>query len=192
MNCVPFYCVMLVVALTISCTKTQLPEGYWQASPSEKNTATSTRILTIGAGNWTHLSTDLSLFQNLERLNAANNQLEEIPVCITELQKLERLNLSNNKLHELPQALTNLKELKRVDISNNIFAQFPKQLLTLSQLEVLDLRYNKLSELPQELTNLKKLNAIYIGGNNFTEEQRKMFRKWLPYTKIILRSDKRQ
>lgn len=98
----------------------------WQASAAEKSVATEMRILNVNDGEWTHLSEDITLFSQLERLNFQNNALEELPEFIGEVQKLEWL------------------------------------------------------------------NVIYIGGNNFTGEQRKIFRKWLPCTKIILRSEKRK
>lgn len=181
-----------VVFLLFSCTKQQLPEGYWQASNVERSKAKDTRILRVNDGKWTHLSKDVTLFTELERLNFQNNHLEELPTFIKELTHLKRLNVAGNNLEVLPQTLDDLVSLERLNISSNKFSKLPKEILGLPNLEVLDLRNNNLNDLPQELSTLKKLNAIYIGGNNFTEEQRKIFRKWLPYTKIILRSDKRK
>lgn len=187
-----YFTFIAAVLCALSCSKQQLPEGHWQASPSEKSEAKNTRILNVNSASWTHISKDIVLFDGLERLNFQNNTLEELPEYIDKLSNLKRLNLAGNNLEELPEALKKLNHLERLNISDNKFSNLPKAILGLSNLEVLDLRNNNLSELPKDLTKLEKLNAIYIGGNNFTEEQRKIFRKWLPYTKIILRSEKRK
>lgn len=60
---------------------------------------------------------------NLEILNVANNNIEELPVSISSLPKLRILNLSINRLSSLPRG----------------FGAFPL-------LEVLDLSYNNLNE----------------------------------------------
>lgn len=60
---------------------------------------------------------------NLEILNLANNQVEELPVSISSMPKLRILNLSINRLNNLPRG----------------FGAFPV-------LEVLDLSYNNLNE----------------------------------------------
>lgn len=60
---------------------------------------------------------------NLEILNVANNQIEELPVSLSSMPKLRILNLSINRLYSLPRG----------------FGAFPV-------LEVLDLSYNNLNE----------------------------------------------
>lgn len=60
---------------------------------------------------------------NLEILNLANNQIEELPVSLSSMPKLRILNVSINRLSSLPRG----------------FGAFPV-------LEVLDLSYNNLNE----------------------------------------------
>lgn len=60
---------------------------------------------------------------NLEILNLANNQLQELPLSLSSMPKLRILNVSINKLNTLPRG----------------FGAFPV-------LEVLDLSYNNLNE----------------------------------------------
>ena len=182
--------ILSLISLFLSACAPPAPEGYWMASPSEKSSATSIRILNIVDKKYSHLSEDISLFTNLERLVVQNDGLEEVPSYIEALKKLQRLDVSQNKLTDLPLTIKELKNLKELNLSANQLTSLPPAVLLLENLEVLDLRENDLSELPQDLTKLKKLNAIYIGGNNFTKEQRRLFRKQFPYTKIIVRSKK--
>lgn len=184
------YLSLLFVFLLLSCAKTSYPEGYWRASNDQSSTAEKQYMLVIANEQWTHLSEDINLFTNLERLTVQNTALVEAPDCINNLTKLERLNFSRNELKALPKTIVELQQIKHLDLSNNKFDVLPEEILALKKLEVLDLRNNNLSDLPQALDQLKHLDTVYIGGNNFTEEQRRMFRKWLPYTKIISRSSK--
>jgi hypothetical protein len=184
------YLSVLLVLLLLSCARNTYPEGYWRASNDQYSTAEKQYVLVIADEKWTHLSEDISLFANLERLTVQNTALVEAPEYINQLTKLERLNLSRNKLKSLPKTIIELQQIKHLDLSNNNFEVLPEEILALKNLEVLDLRNNNLSDLPQALDQLKHLDTVYIGGNNFTEEQRRMFRKWLPYTKIISRSSK--
>ena len=185
------YLSVLLVLVVLSCARNTYPEGYWRASSDQYSTAEKQYVLVIANEQWTHLSEDIRLFANLERLTVQNTALVEAPEYINHLTKLERLNLSRNKLKALPKTIVELQQIKHLDLSNNNFDVLPQEILALKNLEVLDLRNNNLSDLPQALDQLKHLDTVYIGGNNFTEEQRRMFRKWLPYTKIISRSNKR-
>lgn len=65
----------------------------------------------------------LANLTNLEILNLANNQIEDLPLSLSSMPKLRILNLSINKLYNLPRG----------------FGAFPV-------LEVLDLTYNNLNE----------------------------------------------
>lgn len=98
--------------LLVSCAKP------WQASAAEKSTAAKMRILNVNDGKWTHLSKDITLFSQLERLNFQNNVLRELPDFIKEMQKLKWLNVADNQLEELPQALASLETIERLNISN--------------------------------------------------------------------------
>lgn len=83
---------------------------------------------------------------NLEILNLANNQIEELPLSISSMPKLRILNLSFNRLYNLPRG----------------FGALPA-------LEVLDLTYNNLNEknLPGNFFMLETLRALYLGDNDF-------------------------
>lgn len=65
----------------------------------------------------------LANLSNLEILNLANNQIEELPLSLSSMPKLRILNLAINRLYNLPRG----------------FGAFPV-------LEVLDLTYNNLNE----------------------------------------------
>lgn len=74
-------------------------------------------------GIFTAIPPGIANLTNLEILNLANNQVEELPVSISSMPKLRILNLSINRLNTLPRG----------------FGAFPV-------LEVLDLSYNNLNE----------------------------------------------
>jgi hypothetical protein len=55
---------------------------------------------------------------NLERLNAARNQIAVIPPAVAQLELLEWLNLHDNNISEVPIELTRLELLRQLDLSS--------------------------------------------------------------------------
>lgn len=67
----------LVALFLVACAS--VPEGHWTANPDQKSSAATTRILNIIDQEYTHLSEDITLFTNLERLIVQNDGLQELP-----------------------------------------------------------------------------------------------------------------
>lgn len=56
---------------------------------------------------------------NLEILNLANNQIEELPLSLSSMPKLRILNLQINRLYNLPRGFGALPVLEVLDLSYN-------------------------------------------------------------------------
>jgi Asp-tRNA(Asn)/Glu-tRNA(Gln) amidotransferase C subunit len=105
-------------------------------------------------------------FQNLEKLNLSNNQLENVDF-LRNLTKLKELNLSNNHLDKIGKIFKYLENLEKLNVSNNQPFEEIKNLKYLKNLKNLkiDIQTKEQEEEIKKLKNLKKLN-----GNNIKRE----------------------
>ncbi|KAH1005302.1 hypothetical protein HUJ04_006313 [Dendroctonus ponderosae] len=135
----------------------------------------------------------LANLSNLEIINLANNQIEELPLSLSSMPKLRILNLSINKLYSLPRGFgafpvlevldltyNNLKEdalpgnfflmgtLRALYLGDNDFEYLPPEIKNLKNLEILGLRENDLLELPKEIGELTRLKELHLQGNRLT------------------------
>lgn len=117
--------------------------GFWQAFSEVK-------VLILDENNLAQLPDGIAGFSQLQRLEAANNDLvsgEAFQQRLDTLTGLEHLGLRNNRLETLNlQALT---QLKTVDLARNQLVGVEFEGLT--QLRSLDLRNNRLTHLPEVL-----------------------------------------
>ncbi|KAJ8952998.1 hypothetical protein NQ318_015358 [Aromia moschata] len=135
----------------------------------------------------------LANLTNLEILNLANNQIEELPLSLSSMPKLRILNLSINRLYNLPRGFgafpllevldltyNNLKEdslpgnffmmetLRALYLGDNDFEYLPPDIKNLKNLQILVLRENDLIELPKEIGELTRLRELHVQGNRLT------------------------
>lgn len=121
------------------------------------------RRLSIQHSNLSILSSDAFKGQenSLEELDLSRNELEEIPISITNLTALIRLDLSRNKIRSLSPGLMffNLLRLRHLDLDHN----------NLGYLEAFKLENDTL---PMSVFNLEPLRdhieSIRMVGNNLT------------------------
>jgi Leucine-rich repeat (LRR) protein len=103
---------------------------------------------------------------NLEILNLANNQIEELPTSLSSMPKLRILNLRFASEQHFPCPIfTKINpnfSLNRLNSLPRGFGAFPA-------LEVLDLTYNNLNEtgLPGNFFMIETLRALYLADNDF-------------------------
>ncbi len=109
----------------------------------------------------------------LEVLNASQNRLTSIPICVWQLPHLRRLYLSNNRLTTvfaeeekmLPEASLSLS-LEIIDISSNLLKGLvSSSLFELPNLCNLDLSSNVITELPHNLWKCNSLLYLDISNN---------------------------
>ncbi|OAC99929.1 hypothetical protein MUCCIDRAFT_185157 [Mucor lusitanicus CBS 277.49] len=68
--------------------------------------------------------TGLSGAPNIQTLDISSNQLQDIPVLVTNLTQLERLDVRGNQLHALPYDLGKLEYLKAIHCEGNSMRSF--------------------------------------------------------------------
>ena len=100
-------------------------------------------------------------------LDLSNNQLKNLPECLTSISNLTHLNLSRNKLKNLPNFITNLMNLTYLDLSFNKLTNLPKSINQLSKLTRLNLTFNELKNLPESISQLSNLICLDMSFNQF-------------------------
>jgi Leucine-rich repeat (LRR) protein len=132
----------------------------------------------------------------LERLDASENCLAELPDDVAALEQLVELNLSHNKLSKLPTAdvwskLLRLADLRlrhnalralpdgfgadnspplvRLHIAHNALVGLPSALCEIASLEEIDASNNKLRAVPPGLSGLPSLRTLLLACNELTE-----------------------
>lgn len=111
---------------------------------------------------------EISLFQNVEELQAKNEYLKNLPQALFSLNKLKDLNVSHNKLKTIGDDIVKLKSLNILDISNNMLSHLPDSLCGLEKLERLNVEYNLLKKLPS-LEKLPQLDSLSAYNNEIEE-----------------------
>jgi len=106
----------------------------------------------------------MTMFDNLEFLQASGNKIRSIPSSIQNLKKLEYLYLGNNKLEVINPALSSLQNLKLLALNNNNILRIPENLTNLVNLRTLHLHYNEIAVIPAGL--VKPIEANGHSGQN--------------------------
>eukprot|EP00798_Chlamydomonas_sp_ICE-L_P003245 gene3245-13267_t len=100
----------------------------------------------------------------LASIEAAGNNIEELPPGLSECSSITKIDLSNNRISILQpfilagamrQSLTELNVSK-----NRLSGPLPQEIGFLTSLKVLDLRENKLTAIPPSLASCRGFNAI--------------------------------
>ncbi|XP_051977540.1 leucine-rich repeat-containing protein 39 isoform X2 [Xyrauchen texanus] len=110
----------------------------------------------------------ISSFENLIVLDLSRNSVTEIPkeIDIGHCENLEKLELAMNQdLDELPVQLSNLKKLYHLDLSMNQFTTIPDCVVNLPSLEWLDMGSNRLESLPDDIHRMEKLHTLWLPRN---------------------------
>ena len=139
---------------------------------------------------------ELSLLQNLEWLDMAENGYASVPEEIFELYQLKNLDLSQNQIRmdsfpadkgfpwrlenlglsynaidKLPEQIGSLKRLRNLDLAyNGGLKELPESIGQLEQLEVLNLSHTGITGFPGSMKNLKNLRLLQLYGTNIPFE----------------------
>ncbi|KAL7496497.1 hypothetical protein ACHAWT_004718 [Skeletonema menzelii] len=156
------------------------------AGPTEDGT------LDLSHNTWSVFPDELSQFSTtLLHLDMKNNQLTQIPGCISCLAllqsldfslnqidyidkgigkciRLRSLNVSRNRLSSLPSQLSKCIMLEKIIADQNCFTSLPETLIDLIAISIIDVRDNQLSSLPLGLCRVPTLKSILCEGNNLT------------------------
>ena len=103
-----------------------------------------------------------ALFQNLEILNLANNNLQDDIIETALMQNLKNLNLHNNTISEIT-ALQFLYKIEYLDLSVNKIKDF-KALIGLKSLLYLNISHNKLGNI-NSIANIQNLKTLDVSNN---------------------------
>lgn len=103
---------------------------------------------------------------NLEILNLANNQLQELPLSLSSMPKLRILNVSINKLNTLPRGFGAFPVLEVLDLSYNNLNEhtLPGNFFMMGKWPIVDLKFIT-DRSPFKST--ETLRALYLGDNDF-------------------------
>mmetsp|Transcript_1364 Transcript_1364/g.4215 ORF Transcript_1364/g.4215 Transcript_1364/m.4215 type:complete len:747 (-) Transcript_1364:110-2350(-) len=107
----------------------------------------------------------------LERLNLADNEIDEIPEDVGGIGPvLTHFLLRGNSLVQAPRQLAELVGLKLLDMSRNQIREVDEALGTLNSLTELNLSHNSIAELPAGLfSGLSSLLTLNVAKNSLTE-----------------------
>lgn len=104
-------------------------------------------------------------FKNLEKLDLADNFIEQVPTAIWTLEKLKFLSLSGNKIDYSKLKFKRNKHLKDLNLQYTQMAKMPKSLKKNRKLEILFVGNNPIKFIKNDfkrMSNLKALNLYNI------------------------------
>lgn len=103
-------------------------------------------------------------FSSIVSLDLSDNELSELPDCLTRLESLRALYLHQNSLTELPEWVTEWDDLAELTLGENRFAKFPTHILQLP-LRHLDASLNQMREVPRTLLEHPSLESLDLSDN---------------------------
>ncbi|XP_022251317.1 leucine-rich repeat-containing protein 40-like isoform X2 [Limulus polyphemus] len=140
-------------------------------------TIKSVKILDLRDNKISTLPEEITILQELERLDLSNNSLssgkvlnnipEELVKKAAE-EEVTSINLSKNALTDISPCLDILaSKVSELNLAFNKFSSLPQLVGNFSKLLYLDLRNNQLGDLPLELSKLSTLRELYLCNNRF-------------------------
>lgn len=136
----------------------------------------SLRVMLLQGNSLRTFPNALGFCRDLAKLDARNNEIEELPETMSNMgSALRMLNLANNKLTALPGALCDLAALKFLDLSLNDLETLPTDFGSLTNLTRLDLSWNRLEDFPESMGGLCSLLSLNAAHNTI---QVRRLRPW--------------
>jgi hypothetical protein len=145
----------------------------------------------MGGNHLTSLPDNMYLFKNIRILFFANNNFEEIPLCLGEMTSLFMLSFKSNRIHtihmnslsssigwliltdnqitNIPSSIGKLTGLRKLMLANNCISNIPEEIQQCQELQLIRLSCNKLSIVPSFIYNLPKLSWIAFSSNIFNQ-----------------------
>ncbi len=101
------------------------------------------------------------LFENIEKLNLANNKISDVNDDILLFSNLTKINFTNCSLKQIPSIITNLDHLSELNVSYNSISTL-KTAYPLPHLEVLNVEHCGFSKVEEEFYQLPKLKVLKL------------------------------
>lgn len=101
------------------------------------------------------------LFENVEKLNLANNKISDVNDDILLFSNLTKINFTNCSLKQIPSIITNLDHLNELNVSYNSISTL-KTAYPLPYLEVLNVEHCGFSKVEEEFYQLPKLKVLKL------------------------------
>src|SRR5690554_218524 len=111
---------------------------------------------------------------NLNRINAKEAALTEIPSYILNIPNLRSLEITGHAITELPAQLFAIPTLKHLDVSSNKITTLPV-IAENSTLEYLSLERNQLAQIPDALFQLTGLSYLDVSTNKINHLPAELF-----------------
>ncbi len=108
---------------------------------------------------------------SIKEINLTGQNKKEIPSDVLKQQHCTALTLRDNNIESLPLQLSQLKKLKRIDLSWNKLTHVPPVLFQMHQLEEINLAYNQIKLLPDSLFLLPNLKKLVVFGNLLDDDE---------------------
>ena len=99
-------------------------------------------------------------------LDISFNQLQTLPIEISNLHLLQELNCACNKLQSLPESIASMAWLRVIKANGNSICTIPKEIGHCKTLELLNLSENVLTSIPQEIAGCTSLHTLLLQNND--------------------------
>jgi Leucine-rich repeat (LRR) protein len=105
----------------------------------------------------------------VDSLDLTNKGITIIPACIGGLDAMHALDLSWNQIDTLPMTLSDCQALTFLSLYQNRFRSLPSPVYSLTQLEKLSAAYNQISHVSDSIRQLVNLELLYLYKNQLAE-----------------------
>jgi PTH2 family peptidyl-tRNA hydrolase len=155
-----------------NCDMQQLPQALLQQQDFYS------RVTKLNLRRNPQLNIDISITHmanTIVELNIGENQLKEIPQCLSQFTHLSKLNLSENQISEIPLWMFSDEcafrdTLTFLTLELNEITTIPHQINQLKKLQQLQLHGNRIRDIPYSIIELTELYNFSISKNNLSED----------------------
>ena len=138
-----------------------LSSSFLDAIPPMTHRLRKLRKLKVNDNCITEISEDICQL-NLEKLNIADNPLNELPNSFPILVNLAALDISFTNMDEVPSQILSLSNLKRLSVKNNAIEKLPDDWRKCVNLRILDVSENPIYGLPASISQLQNLLELNV------------------------------